>query len=161
MVCNMDNIFELKKLLQKKQALFLDVEKITNEMSESPIDKIDELLEKRGEALEQVIELEAQIKAILAEDESLSSVVSCTCDMAALKGEMKDLFEESLRVRAIVNRIIKNEDIVRLRIESERDSLLHKIETLNSSSISVAESYKRSVNTGLPQNFFTSKNKII
>lgn len=157
----MDNIFELKNLLQKKRKLFLEVEEITNEMNESHIDTITELLEKRGKALEQVIELEAQIKPIIDDDESLNSVLNCSCDMASLKGEIKELFEEALRVRAIVNRIIKNEDIVRLKIESERESLLNKIETLNNSSISVAESYKRSVKTGLPQNTFKSKNKII
>ncbi len=158
---NMDNIFELKKLLEKKQKLFLEVEKITDEMNESHIDRITELLEKRGEYLEQVILLNNQIKPIIAENESLGDVINCSCEMSSLKGELKELFELSLRVRAIVNRIVKNEDIVRLKIDSERESLLQRIEILNSSSTSVAESYKRSVNTGLFQDYSNSKNKKI
>ena len=147
----MDINVELKNLLHKKQELFLDVEAITNEINEFSIDRITELLEKRGEALEQVVLIDNQIKMIVGDNDKLQSVLSCTCEISELQGEPKELFEEVLRIKAIVNRIIKNEDIIRLKIESERDSLLNKIETINSSSNSIAESYKRSVNTGFSQ----------
>ena len=158
---NKDNILELKRLLERKYKLFLEVERITDEMNESHIDKITELLEIRGETLEKVIELNNQIKSIIAQDESLRSVINCDCEMNSLKGELKELFEESLRVRAIVNRIIKNEDDIRFKIESERESLLNRIETMNASSTSVADSYRRSVKTGLPQEFSNNKDKTI
>ncbi len=151
MVGNMDINIELKNLLRKKRDLFLEVEAITQDINVGPIDRFNELLEKRGEALEQVILTDNQIKAITDGNEVLQSVLNCTCEISELQGELKELFEEVLSVKAIVNRIIKNEDIVRLRLESERDSLLNRIETINSSSNSVAESYKRSVETGFPQ----------
>ena len=157
----MDNYFELKKLLYKKQELFIAAEIITNDINEAPIEQITNLLEKRGEVLEQVNLIDNQIKAIVADDEVLRGVLNCTCEMSTLQGELKELFEESLRAKAIVNRIIKNEDTIRLRIENERDSLLTKIETINSSSNSIAESYKRSVKTGFSQGFLNGRNKTI
>jgi len=142
---------ELKNLLRKKRDLFLEVEAVTQDINVGPIDQINELLEKRGEALEQVILTDNQIITIIDGNANLQSVLSCTCEISELQGESKELFEEVLSVKAIVNRIIKNEDTVRLRLESERDSLLNRIETINSSSNSVAESYKRSVETGVSQ----------
>lgn len=161
MVDNMDINVELKTLLHKKRELFLNVETITNEINEFPIDRITELLEKRGEALEHVILIDNQIQMLIVGNEELQSVLSCTCEISELKDELKELFEEVLRIKAIVNRIIKNEDTIRLKIESERDSLLNKIETINSSSNSIAESYKRSVNTGFSQGNTSNTKKTI
>jgi len=161
MVGNMDNNLELKKLLQTKQELFLAVEAITNDISEAPIDQIVLLLDVRGDTLEQVISIDNQIKAIVGTDEKIRSVLNCTCEMSALQGDLKELFEAALRVKSVVNRIIKNEDTVRLRIEHERDSLLDKIENINSSSNVVAESYKRSVKTGFSQGSAGNKKKTI
>lgn len=157
----MDINLELKNLLQKKQELFLNVEAITNDINEFPIDRITELLEKRGEALEQVVLIDNQIQTLVGDNENLKSVLSCTCEISELQGESKELFEQVLRIKAIVNRIIKNEDMVRLKIENERDSLLNKIETINSSSNSIAESYKRSVNTGFSQGNTSNTKKTI
>ncbi len=157
----MNNNQELKTLLREKEELFSKVERITNDIFEAPVDQINSLLETRGKTLEQVILIEGKIKSVAAEDEYLKSVLDCTCDISGLSGELKDLFEESLRIKAIVNRIIKNEDSIRLRIENEMNSLLERIETMNRSSKTVAESYKRSVETGISQGFGANRKKTV
>ena len=149
------------QLLYRKEELFSEVEKITNEIYEAPVDIINALLETRGNALEQASEVNDKISALAEGDEYLKSVLNCTCNISDLSGEARELFEQALRVRAIANRVLKNEDCVRQRIESERDSLLGKIETLNRSSKTVAESYKRSVETALPHGLGEGKSKSI
>ncbi len=161
MVGDMTNNQKLKQLLREKEILFNEVERITNDIFESPVDVINALLETRGSVLEQVNIVNQKISPLIEGDENLRSVLNCTCDISGLSGEMKELFEQSLRIRAVANRIIKNEDCVRQKIENERDSLLEKIETMNSSSKTVAESYKRSVETALPRGFGNSKNKTV
>ena len=159
MVKDMKNSHELKKLLQEKEDLFFQIERITYEISEAPIDQINELLDTRGNLLEQVIRSDNKIKSLV--DENLKSVLDCSCDISGLSEEQKELFEKALSIKAVVNRIVKNEDIIRLRIENERDSLLKRIETMNNSSKTVAESYKRSVKTGLSQGLGANKKKTV
>ena len=156
----MYNSQELKNLLLAKQELFLEVERITNEIFDVSLDSINPLLETRGKVIEQVIFIDDKIKVLIGGDEYLRSVLNCTCDMSDLSDELKELVEESLRAKAVANRIIKNEDSVRLRIENERDSMLDKIENLNQSSSTVAQSYKRSVETGIPQKISSKKKSI-
>ncbi len=157
----MENNQQLMQLLCRKEELFSEVEKITNGIYEAPVDIINALLETRGNVLEQASEVSEKISALAEGNEYLKSVLNCACDVSDLSGEAKELFEQALRIRAIANRILKNEDCVRQRIESERDSLLGKIETLNRSSKTVAESYKRSVETALPHDFGDGKSKSI
>ena len=161
MVGDMKNNQELKQLLREKEMLFNEVERITNEIFEAPVDIINALLETRGSALEQVNIVNQKISPLIEGDENLRSVLNCSCEISGLSGELKELFEQALRIRAIANRIIKNEDCIRQRIENERDSLLAKIETMNRSSKTVAESYKRSVETALPRGFGSGKNKTV
>ena len=157
----MNNNQEIKQLLSEKEMLFIEVEKITDDIFEAPVDIINELLETRGIALEQVNKIDEKLNPLVEGDEHLKSVLNCSCDISALSGEMKELFEKALRNKAIVNRIIKNQDSIRQKIESERDSLLQKIEIMNCSSKTVAESYKRSVDTALPQGFGGTRNKTV
>ena len=157
----MNNIQELKQLLSEKEMLFIEVEKITDEDFEAPVDIINALLETRGVALEQVNRIDEILNPLVEGDEHLKSVLNCSCDISALSGERQELFEQALRIKAIVNRIIKNQDSIRQKIERERDSLLQKIETMNSSSKTVAESYKRSVDTALPHGFGGTRNKTV
>ena len=157
----MENNQQLMQLLYRKEELFSEVDKITDEIYEAPVDIINALLETRGNVLEQAGEVNSRISALAEGDEYLKSVLNCSCDVSGLSEEMKELFEQALRIRAIVNRILKNEDCVRRRIESERDSLLGKIENINHSSKTLAESYKRSVETAIPHSFGDGKSKSI
>ena len=157
----MNNNEKLKQLLSEKELLFIEVERITDEIFDASVDRINELLETRGAALEQTAIINEKLSALIIDDEHLKSVLNCSCDISGLSEEMKELFEQSLRIRAIVNRIIKNQDSIRQKIENERDSLLQKIETMNSSSKTVAKSYKRSVETALPHSFDGNKNKTV
>ncbi|PKM74471.1 MAG: hypothetical protein CVU91_00980 [Firmicutes bacterium HGW-Firmicutes-16] len=159
MVGDMKNNQKLTQLLREKEVLFIDVERITNDIFEAPVDIINALLETRGNALERVNQVNDKISPLIEGDEHLKSILNCSCEISGLTGETKELFEQALRIRAVANRIIKNEDCVRQRIENERDLLLEKIETMNRSSKTVAESYKRSVETALPHGFGNSKNK--
>ncbi len=80
--------------------------------------------------------------------------------MSSISNEQKELLEEALRIKAIANRVLKNEDSIRIRIENERDSMLKTIENLNHSSSTVAKSYMRSVETGIPLRDTNKKKKI-
>jgi organic radical activating enzyme len=158
---DMNSNQKLKQLLSEKEMLFIEVEKITDDIFEAPVDIINVLLETRGNALEQVNKVDEKLNPLIEDDEHLRNVLNCSCDISGLSGESKELFDQSLRIKAVVNRIIKNQESIRQKIENERDSLLQSIENMNNSSKTVAESYKRSVETALTRGFDGSRNKTV
>ena len=151
----MENKTKLTELLNEKKRLFLEVENTTGQMVTAPFEQLAELLETRGGFLEQAKTVGEEISAIAAGDEVLKGVIRGDCDMTKLDGGLAEIYEAALAVRAVVNRIMKNEGTVILRLESEKEALRSKIEAINASSNSVAESYERSVATGLTQASYT------
>jgi hypothetical protein len=141
------------QLLQEKGRLFHEVESLTGEIFAAPIDRINALLDTRGQVLEQIVEINERLRGFAGADAHLKSVLNCSLETDALTDETRTLFEEALRIRAAINRILKSEDNVRQRIENERSALLERIETMNSSSKTIADSYKRSVETAFPGNY--------
>ena len=152
---------ELRRLLKDKENCFALVEKITDDLCEAPVEQINALLKARGEALEKAVRIDEKLKTLIGDDAYLKSVLDCSCDISSLPDNLKPLFEASLQIRATANRIIRNQDVIRLKIENERDMLLKSIETMNRSSKSVAEHYKRSVETGLTQTLGSKKKKTV
>jgi hypothetical protein len=150
MEMTMENKFELLELLYEKKRLFAEVESITNEMATAPLEQLEELLDTRGRLLEQAKAVTDKADG-LPLDEGVRSVLKGNCDMTKLEGDMALIYEAAMSVRAVVNRIVQNESTVTMRLESEKEALRSKIEAINASSNSVAETYERSLATGLSQ----------
>lgn len=157
----MNNSNEILKLLNEKKILFLEVEQITNDIMSAPVSDIAATLERRGKLLDSVVLLDQKISAFVGNDAVVRSVLNNTCDASSLSKEYSTLFEASLKIKAIVNRIRNSENGIKERITTERDNTLAKIERLNQSSVSVAEKYKRSLETGFPQGRGFDSNKKI
>lgn len=149
------------ELLQRKHEIFLIIENLTEKMKGAPIEKLTRLFEQRGDALQRVTEIDCRLKELACEDEALKGALNNSSEPASLCGELAEVFKASLAVKAVANRVLKIEPEVQARVENERDKLFERLEVINSSGNSVAESYKRSVQTGFPQNPFGRKEKSI
>ncbi len=149
------------QLLQEKGRLFYEVEAITGEIFAAPIDKINPLLDMRGQVLEQIVVINDSLRAFAEADAHLKSVLNCNLEVDTLTDETRTLFEEALRIKAAINRILISENIVRQRVENEKSALLDRIEILNSSSKTIVERYKRSVETAFSSDFDGGRNQSI
>ena len=161
MADNKPNYKTVLQLLQEKGRLFHGVEALTDEIFAASIDRINPLLDERGQILEQIAGINEKLRCFAGADAQLKSVLNCSLEADALTDETRVLFEEALRIRAAINRILKSEDNVRQRIENERTALMERIETMNSSSKTIADSYKRSVETAIPGSFDGGRDKTV
>lgn len=161
MVMFMKNYDLVIDLLNEKREIFLEVEKLTNLMLISPIEELSEILEERGEFLQKAVLIENEINNKVSSDECARSILSNSGDMSNLPCDLEKLYESSMRIKAVINRINNLEVEVQERFESERDLILEKIESMNSSSNSVAGNYKRTVQMGFPQISLLDKEKSI
>ena len=157
----MNGCQEIILLLQKKKELLLEVEEISASMKIAPAEELMALFTDRGRLLEKAQDVETNIRALTNGNEQMRSALNNSCEPRTLDSELLRVYEESLRVKAVANRILREEEGIKDHITLERDGLLKKIQELNSSSGSVADSYRRCVQTGVPNNQFTEKSKKI
>ena len=157
----MVNIEKLIKLLKAEREIFLEVEALTNQMMTSPTEELSDLLSERGSLLQKAVSIEDEINEEVIDSEDIRNVLRNRGDMSKLSDDSAAVYDASMSVKAVINRINRLEDDVRSRIENERNAILKKIESINSSSNSVAENYKRSVQTGFPQLTLFDKEKTI
>lgn len=157
----MNSLSEILSLLGEKKSTLLEVEQVSDEMKNAPAEELLALFTKRGELLESAQKINERINALAEGDEPLMAALKNSCEPAALSAELAEIFDESLRAKAVANRILHEEEGIKEHIQSERDELLVKIENLNSGGASVAGSYRRSVKTGVIQNQFNRRSKTI
>lgn len=154
----MKNYSKIVKLLGEQGKVFAEVEDITNKIIYEQIDKLPQLLEHRGKLLERATLIKKEIDKV-ADEPGVMDILRCNCDISNLSYEETAVFEAIMRVRATANRISKMDSEVFSRIEKEKNSILEHIKQLNNSGNSVAENYKRAVQTGFPKTHFDG-NKI-
>lgn len=157
----MNKYSKIIELLGEQGRVFEEVEDITNRIISEQIEELPQLLALRGELLERALLIKEEIDKACTNQPGLEDMLRCACDMSSLSDEDAMVFEASIRVRATVNRICKKDAEVYSRIEREKSSILEYLETLNSSINSVAESYKRAVQTGFPENRLNGDNDLM
>lgn len=150
-----DRIFSL---LKEKKELLLQIERVTNIMKDAPAEELMDLFTERGELLERAQSLGTEIARYAEKNEEYKAALSSEASPNALSAEAKEIFEASLGVKAVANRVTREDEAVLDHIKSERNKLLDKIKELNSSGAAVAGSYRRSVQTGvIPKSIAKSK----
>ena len=157
----MNGFEEIRALLEEKKNVLSEIERVSDEMKYAKAEELIELFAQRGELLESAKAFGEKIDALAIGNEPLMAALKNSCEPAALSAELAEIFDESLRAKAVANRILHEEEGIKEHIQSERDELLVKIENLNSGGASVAGSYRRSVKTGVMQNQFNRRSKTI
>lgn len=157
----MENYDKILDFLKEKLEIFLDVEKLTNMMFSSDIDELSNIISLRGDLLQKAVLIENEINKEVSGKEHIKSVLNISGDMSNLSIETRKIYEASMRVKAVLNRINNLEPEIKERLENERKIILEKLESMNKSSDHVAGNYKRSVQLGFPQISLLNKDKSI
>ena len=157
----MNGFEEIRALLEEKKNVLSEIERVSDEMKYAKAEELIELFAQRGELLESAKAFGEKIDALAIGNEPLTAALKNSCEPTSLSAGLGEIYDVSLRIKAIANRVLREEEGVKEHIQLERDSLLQKIEDLNSGSASVAGSYLRSVQTGVPQGQLGRKPKTI
>lgn len=157
----MNSYEQVSALLNEKKGVLAEIEQVSSRMKLADAQEIIELFAERGKLLESAQALTEQIRALSEGDEKLASAISNSAEPSALDGELLRIFEVSLGIKAVINRVLHEEEGIKEHIQTERDGLLEKIEGLNASSSAVAAGYRRSVQTGVSQSRLQGRSKSI
>ena len=157
----MNTYIEPLQLLNRKKNLFLQLEEITGNMTLLEVDGLLNSVEQRGVLLKEVEDIDATLRAYFLSDPLLKSVISHACNKNDLSPPLCDLYDISLTIKAIVNRIALNDGNIRLHLKFEKDRILSNIQKLNQGGAVVADRYHRSTQTGRSRSFGSNRGKLI
>lgn len=131
--------------LREKTKLLSEVEKITDSMAVVPQEELLACTEKRGKLVDEIKLLDDKLREFAGMDSDIRSVLNNFCEKDDLTEELSKVYVEVLSVNAILNRINSNDDVIKNRIEYEKEKILNKIQAFNQSGEAATQRYYKSV----------------
>lgn len=149
------------ELVLKKLAIYQEIEQITDTMSIQNIDQLIDSVQKREKLIMRAEIIDDSLFEYTDKDINLKNALNIDCKLDDLNDELKFIYETSFKIKAIINRLLRNEGVIREYMEFQKDSLLQKIESLNQSTTSVASKYSMGLQTAVPPTNNSKKSRFI
>lgn len=145
----MKDLEQMLDLMEQKRVYFLHYEKEMEDLPLLPAEEMEACLERGANLIKRIEELDGRLSRLIQQEGPLArSAANHECDRDQLTPELGKLYDASLNVKAVANRILRNDGLIRQRIAYEREQALEKIKEINSRSDSVAGKYQRYTRTG-------------
>ena len=131
--------------LREKTRLLSEVEKITELMAVVPQEELLTCTEKRGKLVDEIKLLDDKLREFAGMNNEIRSVLNNLCVKSDLTEELSKVYVEVLSVNAVLNRINSNDDVIKNRIEYEREKILNKIQAFNQGGEAATQRYYKSL----------------
>ncbi len=131
--------------LREKTAILSEIEKITDSMAVVPQEELLACTEKRGELVDKIKIIDDKLREFAGMDNDVRNVLNNVCEKDDLTPELSKIYIEVLAVNAVLNRINSNDDVIKNRIQYEKEKILNKIQTFNQSGEAATQRYYKSV----------------
>ncbi len=136
-----NNYSHVLDMLNEKKVLFLKLEEITSSTVVETSDKIIDSMKKRADLFDSMRELDKKISSEAVKDRRLRDALNNSCNKKDVDETLLEIFDLSLNIKAIANRLVKNEALLFEHLKAERNSILKEIEKLNKSGTAAANRY--------------------
>ncbi len=131
--------------LREKTELLSEIEKITDSMAVVPQEELLACTEKRGELVDKIKIIDDKLREFAGMDNDVRNVLNNACEKDDLTPELSKIYIEVLAVNAVLNRINSNDDVIKNRIQYEKEKILNKIQTFNQGGEAATQRYYKSV----------------
>lgn len=156
----LDKYLQIIQFLSTKKELFLEIEATMDLLSYGEVDEITACMEERNKIIEQVKAIDIKIKAVCEKDKMLLAALNNSCNKSEISPTLIEIYDASLGVKAVVNRIMNNDNMVTMHLEHLQKKVLKQIKQMNTSVYVVADKYHRSLE-GVTKRNFSKKGKIV
>lgn len=141
---------ELLSLLGQERELFLKIEVATEAMCVASAEEIEQCVNERQRYLDEIAALKIRLHELGdASGEAVVAALQNSCGRNALTGDLAALYDASMAVKAVANRIQQYDEEIREHVEMVKEEILKQIEKMNQSGNAVASRYQRSVELGI------------
>ena len=131
--------------LREKTEILSEIEKITDSMAVVPQEELLSCTEKRGELVNKIKIIDDKLREFAGMDNDVRNVLNNSCEKDDLTPELSKIYIEVLAVNAVLNRINSNDDVIKNRIQYEKEKILNKIQTFNQGGEAATQRYYKSV----------------
>ena len=131
--------------LREKTKLLSEVERITDSMAVVPQEELLGCTEKRGKLVDEIKIIDDKLREFAGMDNDIRSVLNNSCEKDDLTPELSKVYIEVLAVNAVLNRINSNDNVIKNRIEYEREKILNKIQVFNQGGEAATQRYYKSI----------------
>ena len=131
--------------LREKTGILSEIEKITDSMAVVPQEELLSCTEKRGELVNKIKIIDDKLREFAGMDNDVRNVLNNACEKDDLTPELSKIYIEVLAVNAVLNRINSNDDVIKNRIQYEKEKILNKIQTFNQGGEAATQRYYKSV----------------
>ncbi len=141
----MTNYSEVTTYIEKKLELFENLELISESMTLLEVDELLVCIEKRGVLIEEIELVDNKLKDACLSDENLKASLNHTSSRDSFDAQLKNIYDISLKIKAIANRMLQNDENIRQHMAFEKERITTHIEKLNGSSTAAAGKYNKSI----------------
>ncbi len=131
--------------LREKTKILSEIEEITDSMAVVPQEELLSCTEKRGELVNKIKIIDDKLREFAGMDNDVRNVLNNACEKNDLTPELSKIYIEVLAVNAVLNRINSNDDVIKNRIQYEKEKILNKIQTFNQGGEAATQRYYKSV----------------
>ncbi len=131
--------------LREKTRLLNEVEKLTDLMAVVPQEELLDCTEKRGKLVDEIKIIDDKLREFAGMDNAVRNVLNNVCEKDELTDDLSRIYVEVLAVNAVLNRINSNDDVIKNRIEYEKEKILNKIQVFNQGGEAATQRYYKSV----------------
>ena len=131
--------------LREKTRLLSEVERVTESMAVVPQEELLTCTEKRGKLIDEIKLIDDKLREFAGMNNEIRSVLNNLCVKSDLTEELSKVYVEVLSVNAVLNRINSNDDVIKNRIEYEREKILNKIQAFNQGGEAATQRYYKSL----------------
>jgi len=131
--------------LQEKIRLLSEIEKVTESMAVVPQEELLACTEKRGKLVDDIKLLDDKLREFAGMDSEIRNVLNNLCEKDDLTEDLSKVYVEVLAVNAVLNRINSNDDVIKNRIQYEKEKILNKIQAFNQGGEAATQRYYKSV----------------
>ena len=157
----MKDYSHILELLAQKKALFLELESVSADMPLYQVEELAECMEKRGVIFRDAEQVDEELGMLSASDPELRLTLSNRCNRDGLSPALLAVYDASLGVKAVANRIQKSDGLIKEHLEYEKQRITQRMEELNHSSEKAADKYYRSIQIAVDRPLEAGKNRMI
>lgn len=148
---------EILSCLSEKYACFLTLEELSIPMQYETVGVLEELIIKRSELFEKISQIDARIHHLTQDDDYCRKVIALRVSRKDISLNFREIYHMSLQCKLSVNRLLKNEDVIRLHLKNEKQRVMEQVKELNQNTSNLAAKYHSSVQTGQNRTVSTLK----
>jgi len=156
----MIGLTDMLSLLEQKKTYLLHYEREMETLPLLPTEELEACIQRGDVLIEKLKELDERLVRLARENgAAVMSTLNHECDRGLIDADMGKLYDAALEVKAVANRIVNNDGVIRERINHEKEKAMEGIKDINAQSARVAGRYRQTTTTGTrPESEWKSRN---